>query len=70
MDASELKEQSVEELQSTRLDLTKERFSLRMQSSTGQLTQPHLLREAKRDIARLKTVLNAKLAEAKAGTDE
>ncbi|MBJ39890.1 MAG: 50S ribosomal protein L29 [Gammaproteobacteria bacterium] len=61
METSELKEQSVEELQATLLNLTKERFSLRMQRSTGQLTQPHLLRQAKRDIARVKTVLNAKL---------
>jgi large subunit ribosomal protein L29 len=67
MNTSELQEQSVEELQTTLLTLTKERFSLRMQRSTGQLTQPHLLREAKRDIARVKTVLNAKL---KAGADE
>ena len=67
MDTSELKEQSVEELQATLLNLTKERFSLRMQRSTGQLTQPHLLRQAKRDIARVKTVLNAKL---KASADE
>tara|TARA_Y100001934_G_scaffold256955_1_gene325511 strand:+ start:206 stop:409 length:204 start_codon:yes stop_codon:yes gene_type:complete len=67
MDASELQEQSVDELQATLLNLTKERFSLRMQRSTGQLTQPHLLRQAKRDIARVKTVLNAKL---KAGADE
>ncbi|MBJ38259.1 MAG: 50S ribosomal protein L29 [Gammaproteobacteria bacterium] len=61
METSELKEQSVEELQATLLNLTKERFSLRMQRSTGQLTQPHLLRQAKRDIARVKTVLIAKL---------
>ena len=61
METSELKEQSVEELKATLLNLTKERFSLRMQRSTGQLTQPHLLRQAKRDIARVKTVLNAKL---------
>lgn len=67
MNTSELQEQSVEELETTLLTLTKERFSLRMQRSTGQLTQPHLLREAKRDIARVKTVLNAKL---KAGADE
>lgn len=63
MNASELKEKSVEELEQTLLELSRDRFSLRMERSTGQLSQPHLLRENKRDIARVKTVLRQKANE-------
>lgn len=57
MKASELREKSVEELQSTLQDLYKNQFSYRMQKSTGQLGQTHLLGTVKRDIARVKTLL-------------
>lgn len=57
MKASELREKSVEELQSTLQELYKNQFSYRMQKSTGQLGQTHLLGTVKRDIARVKTLL-------------
>jgi large subunit ribosomal protein L29 len=60
MKASELREKSVEELSQELLSLTEQQFKLRMQKSTGQLAQHHLLKEAQRDIARVKTVLNQK----------
>jgi large subunit ribosomal protein L29 len=60
MRASELKEKSVEELQEDIDNLAKEHFNCRMQKSTGQLSQTHLLGQIKRDIARIKTVLNEK----------
>lgn len=60
MKASELREKSVEELQQEIDNLAKEQFNYRMQKSTGQLGQSHLLKQIKRDIARLKTVLNEK----------
>lgn len=62
MKASELREKSVEELQSQLSDLYKDQFNNRMQKSTGQLGQTHLLRDVKRDIARVKTLLNEKQA--------
>jgi len=62
MKASELREKSVEELQSQLSDLYKDQFNNRMQKSTGQLGQSHLLRDVKRDIARVKTLLNEKQA--------
>ena len=62
MKASELREKSVEELQSQLQDLYKDQFNNRMQKSTGQLGQTHLLRDVKRDIARVKTLLNEKQA--------
>ena len=60
MKASELQEKSVEELQQEIDDLAKDQFNYRMQKSTGQLGQTHLLGQIKRNIARIKTVLNEK----------
>jgi large subunit ribosomal protein L29 len=55
-----MREKSVDELQVSLLDLLKEQFNLRMQKSSGQLGQSHLLGQARRDIARVKTILNEK----------
>ena len=60
MKASELREKSVEDLNKQLLTLREEQFKLRMQQSTGQLGQTHLLKQNQRDIARVKTVLNEK----------
>jgi len=64
MKASELKEKSVEELNADLLELLREQFNLRMQMSTGQLAQTHVLKGVRRNIARVNTVLNQKKAEA------
>jgi len=63
MKASELKEKSASELETILLDLRKEQFNLRMQQGTGQLSRPHLMKQVKKDIARVHTVIN----QAKAG---
>ena len=47
------------------LNLKKERFNLRFQRATGQLENTSRLREAKRDIARIKTVAAQKRAKQK-----
>lgn len=60
MKASELRSKSAEELGKELLTLREEQFKLRMQKSTGQLGQTHLLQQAQRDIARVKTVLTEK----------
>ncbi len=60
MKVSELKDKSQEELQTTLVELTKDQFNYRMQASTGQLGQTHLLKAVKKDIARVKTVLTEK----------
>ncbi len=60
MNASELKDKSVEELKAQLLELFREQFNLRMQASTGQLAQTHLLKIVRRNIARVKTVLTEK----------
>ncbi len=60
MKASELREKSSDELKAELLNLLREQFTLRMQSSTGQLEKPHLLKQVRRNIARVKTVLTEK----------
>jgi large subunit ribosomal protein L29 len=60
MKAQELREKSVEELNAELLKQLEEQFKMRMQASTGQLNQTHLLKQNRRDIARIKTVLTQK----------
>lgn len=60
MKAQELREKSVEELNQELLSQLQAQFKLRMQDSTGQLNQTHLIYQARKDIARIKTVLNEK----------
>jgi large subunit ribosomal protein L29 len=63
MKAQELNEKSVEELNKELLSQLESQFKLRMQASTGQLNQTHLLKQTRRDIARIKTVLRQKAGE-------
>lgn len=60
MKASELKEKTVEQLQEELLGLRREQFNLRMQAATGQLNQTHMMKQVRRDIARIKTILTQK----------
>jgi len=60
MNAAELKEKSVDELNAELVELRKEQFNLRMQRATAQTEQTHTLKNVRRDIARVKTVLNQK----------
>lgn len=57
MKANELRQQSADQLQRQLLDLRKEEFNLRMQQGTGQLARPSRMREVRRDIARVKTIM-------------
>jgi large subunit ribosomal protein L29 len=58
MEAKELRGKSVEELNEELLALRREQFNLRMQKATGELAQNHEHRRVRKDIARVKTVLN------------
>jgi large subunit ribosomal protein L29 len=60
MKATEMREKSPDELNAELLKLRESQFKLRMQSATGQLAQNHLLKQARKDIARVKTVLREK----------
>lgn len=58
---TEIREQSSEELVARRRELEHELFNLRIQQKTGQLERPSLLRESRRDIARINTVLTERV---------
>ncbi|EAW30072.1 Ribosomal protein L29 [marine gamma proteobacterium HTCC2143] len=60
MKASELREKTVVDLGAELIKLREEQFKLNMQNSTGQLGQTHLLKETRRSIARVKTVISEK----------
>ena len=60
MKASELRDKTQTELQEALHDLLKEQFNLRMQRGTGQFSRPHLMKDVRRNIARIKTVMNEK----------
>ncbi len=66
MDAQELRTKNENELREELSGLLKEQFNLRMQRGIGQLATPHDLRRVRRDIARVKTVLNEKTKEGNA----
>jgi len=61
MKSSELKDKSVEDLNTELLSLLRMQFSLRMQLSNDQLEKPHVIKKVRRDIARVKTVLTQKV---------
>ena len=60
MKANELKEKSVEQLNEVLVDLLKQQFSLRMQHATGQLGRTSEIKQVRRDIARVKTIIAEK----------
>ncbi|MEC8809634.1 MAG: 50S ribosomal protein L29 [Pseudomonadota bacterium] len=57
MKATDLRAKSADELQAEVLRLQKEHFALRMQRASGQLGQSHLLKEVRRNLARVKTIM-------------
>jgi large subunit ribosomal protein L29 len=60
MKASEIRDLTADEIERKVTDLKEALFNLRFQHETGQLENPKKLSETKRDIARLKTILNEK----------
>jgi len=63
MNSNELLEKSVEELKAVLGVELKQQFKLRMQLSTGQLEQSHLVMQTRRNIARIKTAITQKAGE-------
>jgi large subunit ribosomal protein L29 len=57
MKASEFREFTKDELVQKLSDLKTEFFNLRFQLATGQLNNPMMIKQVKRDIARVKTIL-------------
>ena len=60
MKANEIRNLSVSELEQKLADLKKDLFMLRMQHATNHLDNPTKISAARRDIARVKTVLHEK----------
>jgi len=60
MNAKELREKSVEELNKELDNLNRQQFTLRMAQATGQLTQNSKIGVVRKSIARVKTLLTEK----------
>lgn len=58
MKISELRQKSRDELSSLLVELAKESFALKMQKGTGQLSKTAQVKQVRRDVARVQTVLN------------
>lgn len=56
MKTSDIRAMSPDQMEDAILGLKKERFNLRFQRATGQLENTSRMREARRDIARIKTI--------------
>ncbi len=57
MKTSEIREMSLDEMQRKAADLKEELFNLRFQHEIGQLENPMKMKQTKRDIARIKTII-------------
>ena len=58
--ASSLREKSVDELHLREKELAEQLYKLRFQRATGRMESPARMRQVRREIARIKTVLNEK----------
>lgn len=67
MNAKELMEKTPDQLRDELVQLKKESFNLRFQQATGQLENTARMRQVKRDVARINTVLKQKAAAAAQG---
>ena len=68
MQATEIRELNDQELQARIAELQEERFRLRLRAATQPLEQPHRLRDLRKDIARMKTVLTERQTGSKGST--
>lgn len=57
MKAKDLRKKTKEDLVTLLADLSKERFNLKMQKGTGQLSKPAQVKSVRRDIARINTLI-------------
>jgi large subunit ribosomal protein L29 len=66
MKIKEIQELTPKELLSRKRELKEEMFNLRIQQQSSQLERPHLIRVARRNVARIETGLSRKAREAAA----
>lgn len=57
---SELRELALEELKQEEVNLRKELFNLNFQKVTGEIENPMRIRQVRKDIARVLTIINEK----------
>ena len=69
MKASEIRELSLDEMQRKGADLKEELFNLRFQHEIGQLENPIKMKQTKRDIARIKTIIQESKRKEEAGIE-
>lgn len=60
--ATDLRDQTADELRDKERELAEQLFALRLQKVTGQLEKPHRVRQVRREMARVLTVLREKSA--------
>ncbi len=65
MKINELKNLTLKELENNETDLYRKVFELKCKKATNQLSKTHELKQAKKDIARVKTLLQMKQHEGK-----
>jgi len=65
MKAQELRDQTFEDLRDKERDLSEQLFALRLQKVTGQLEKPARVRQVRKDLARVLTILHEKQAQGK-----
>jgi large subunit ribosomal protein L29 len=61
MDANEIRKKTDKQLRDEVVALRKEQFNLRMQHAAGQMPRGHQIKNVRKDIARLKTVLSERV---------
>ncbi len=59
-DINELKQMTIDELQTELLDMRKDQFALRMKKANGALDKTHLVTMVRKTIARIKTIMTEK----------
>jgi large subunit ribosomal protein L29 len=64
MNFEEVRGLTPDQLSETLINLKKEQFNLRFQKATGQIEKTHRVDQVRKDIARIKTILRTKQAQA------
>lgn len=60
MKAQKLREKTIDDLKKQMQELFREQFNLRMQKGMGEMPKPHLHKQVRRNIARIKTLIAQK----------
>ena len=61
MKTEELRQKTIEELKKEKQEIMREQFNMRMQSSSGRVAKPHVVKNLRRMIARINTIINEKV---------